>query len=90
MEKIKHLDVVFTSDERRNKEIDTRIGKLKAVPRKLYLSVVTKRELSNTVTLLVFKSVFVPIIIYGLERCILFALSRQYKHYKYTRTSPQN
>jgi len=39
---------VFTSDGKRNKEIDARIGKANAVLREFYRSVVTKRELSNT------------------------------------------
>jgi len=39
--------VVFTSDRRRNEEIDTRIGKVNAVLRELCRSVVTKQVLSN-------------------------------------------
>jgi len=39
----------------------TRAGKANAVLHEFYRSVVTKRELSNTVKLSVFKSVFVPI-----------------------------
>ena len=53
--------VLSTSDESRNKGIDIRIGETNAVLRDLYCSVVTKRELSKTVKLLVFKLVFVPI-----------------------------
>jgi len=45
VEKFKYFEVVFTSDGRRNKEIDTRIGKTNAVLRELYRSVVAKREL---------------------------------------------
>ena len=45
VEKFKFL--LFTSDERHNKEIDTRIGNTSAVLREIYLSVVTKRELSK-------------------------------------------
>jgi len=42
--KNKHLfGVVFTSDQRQNKEIDTWIGKANVVPRELYHSVVNKR-----------------------------------------------
>jgi len=37
----------------------------------LYLSVVTKQELSNTAKLSVFKSVFVPIPTYGHESWIM-------------------
>ena len=36
-----------TSDERYNKEIDTRIGNTSAVLREIYLTAVTKRELSK-------------------------------------------
>jgi len=48
-------------------EIDARIGKANAVLRELYCSVFTKRELSNTAKLSVFKSIFVPILTYGHE-----------------------
>jgi len=48
-------------------EIDTRVGKANTVLRELYRSVATKRELSNTATLSVFKSIFVPILTYGHE-----------------------
>jgi len=65
VEKFKCFGVVFMSDGRRNMEIDTRNGKANAVLCESYRSVVTKQELSNTAKLLVFKSVFVPILIYG-------------------------
>jgi len=45
-----YLPVVFMSDGRRNK-IDTRIGKINALLRELYRSMVTKRELLNTAKL---------------------------------------
>ena len=48
------------SDGRRNKEIDSGIGKVNAVLCELYRSVVTKWVLSNTAKLSVLKSVFVP------------------------------
>jgi len=60
-----YLGVVFTSDESRNKGIDTRIGKANAVLRELYCSVVSKRELSKNAKLSVFKSVFDLILTYG-------------------------
>jgi len=50
-EEFKYSGMVFTSDGRRNKEIDTRIGKANVVLRELYRSVFTKRELSNTAKL---------------------------------------
>jgi len=40
--------VVFTNDEKQNKQIDTQIGKTSKGLRELYLSVVTKREFSHT------------------------------------------
>jgi len=43
----------------------------KRSPASLYLSVVTKRELSNTAKLLVFKSVFLPIFAYGHESWVM-------------------
>ena len=67
VETFKCLGMVFTSDGSRNKEIDTRIGRANAVLRELYFSVVTKRELSKTTKLSVFKSVFVPILTCGHE-----------------------
>ena len=54
------LVVVFTSDERPDKEIDTRMGKANTALRGLYRSVVTNREISNTARLSVVKSVNVP------------------------------
>jgi len=39
--------------------------------RKLYCSVVTKQELSNTAKLSVFKLVFVPILTYGYESWVM-------------------
>jgi len=56
---LKCFGVVFTSVERRNKEIDTRIGKENAVLRELYHFAVTKREFQTPQSY--FKSIFVPI-----------------------------
>jgi len=66
-----YLVVVITSDGRRNKEIDTRIGKANVVLRELCRSVVTKWDLSNTANLAVFKMSFVPILTYGRESLVL-------------------
>ena len=60
VEKFKYLGVVFTSDGRRKEEIDKWIGKVNAVLRELYRSVVTKQDFSKTAKLSVCKSVFVP------------------------------
>jgi len=59
--------VVFTSEGRQSKEIDRRISKTNTVLHVIYLSVVTKRELSIIAKLSAFKSVFVPILTYGHE-----------------------
>jgi len=67
VEKFKYLEVVFTSDGSRNKQIDSRIGEANAVLRKLYCTVVVKQELSRTAMLSGFKSVFVPILTCGHE-----------------------
>jgi len=58
VEKFQHLALVFTSDKRRNREIDTRIGKANAILRELYRSVVTKWEHLNIVKLSVYWSQF--------------------------------
>jgi len=67
VETFKHLGVVFTSEGRRNKEINRRIGKAKAELCEFYRSVVTKQQLSNTAKLSLCKSVFAPILTYGHE-----------------------
>jgi len=46
--------------------LDTRMGKASAVMRALQYSVVLKQKLSKNTKLSVFKTVFVPILIYGL------------------------
>ena len=71
MEKFKYLGVAFTSDEKQDKEFDVLSGKASAVMRALHHSVVLKRELSRKAKLLVFKSIFVPILIYGHESWVL-------------------
>ena len=67
VEKFEHLAVAFTSDERQDEELDTRIGKASAVTRAMHYSVVMKRELSEKANLSIFKTVFAPILTYGLE-----------------------
>ena len=59
---VRRVGVVFTSDGRRNEEIDTPIGKANAVVCELYHSFASKRMLSNNAKLSVFRSVFVPIL----------------------------
>jgi len=52
-------------------EIDARIGNDNAVLRELYRSVVTKRELSNTIKLSVFKSIYALILTCGHESWVM-------------------
>ena len=65
VEKFKYLGVAFTSDGRQDEELDTRIGKARAVMRALHYSVIMKRELSKNLS--IFTAVFVPILTYGHE-----------------------
>ena len=67
VETFKYFGVVFTSDESPDKGIDTQMSKTNTVSHELYCYVVTKRELSQNTKLLVFKSVFVSILICGHE-----------------------
>jgi len=71
VDKFKYLGAVFTSDGRKNKEIDTLSDKVNAVLSELHRSVVTKQELSNTTKLSVFRLVFVPILTCGHEFCVM-------------------
>ena len=64
VEKFKYIVVVFTSGGRRSDEADGWIAKDKAVLHEIYCSVVIKWD-SSTTKPSVFKSVFVPILIYG-------------------------
>ena len=66
-EKFKYLGITFSSDDRQDNKLDTHIGKVSAVMRQLYQSVVLKRELCTKTKLSVFRSVFVPILTYGHE-----------------------
>ena len=70
-EKFKYLSVSFTSDGRQNNELYIRIGKASAVMRQLHRSVVLKRKLCTKAKLCIFRSVYVPILIYGHECRIL-------------------
>ena len=70
-EKPKYLGVTFSSDGRPDNELDTSIGKASAVMRQIYQSVVLKRELCTKVKLFVFRSIFVPILIYDNEYWVM-------------------
>ena len=76
IKKVKYLGVAFTSDERQDEELDTRIGKASAVMRALHYSVVMKRELSKKAKLPIFKAVFVPILTYGHESWVMTKRAR--------------
>ena len=52
-------------------DIDTRISNVNTVLWQLYCSVVTKRKLSNTIKLSVFKSIFVLILTFGHESWVM-------------------
>ena len=71
VERFKYLGVAFTSDVKQNEELDTRVGKASAVMRALHYSVVMKRELSKKAKLLIFQTVFVPIVTYGHESWVM-------------------
>ena len=60
VEKFKYLEVTFTSGERQDNELNTRIGMTNAVMRALDYSVVIKRELSKKGKALNFQSSFCP------------------------------
>ena len=67
VEKFKNLGITFKSDKRQDEELDTRIGNSSAVMRALHFSVVMKRESSKKAKLSIFKTVFIPILTYGLN-----------------------
>ena len=71
VEMIKYLGIAFTSVERQDEELDVRSGKASAVMRALHQSVVLKPELSRNTKLLVFKSIFISILIYGHESWVM-------------------
>ena len=71
VEKFKYLGVAFTGNKKKDKELDTRIGKASAVMRALHYLVVMKRELSKKAKLSIFKPVFVLILTYGYESWVM-------------------
>ena len=60
VEKFKYLGVAFTSDRKKEEELDTRTGKAGAVMRALRYLVVMKRELSKKTKLSIFKTFLAP------------------------------
>nr|XP_054600482.1 uncharacterized protein LOC129164434 [Nothobranchius furzeri] len=76
VEEFKYLGVLFTSDGRRDREIDRRIGSASAVMRMLNRSVVVKRELSQKARLSIYRSIYVPILTYGHEHWVMTERTR--------------
>ena len=76
VEEFKYLGILFTSDGRREREIDRRIGAASAVVRTLHRSVVVKRELSQKAKLSVYRSIFVPTLTYGHELWVVTERTR--------------
>lgn len=67
VEEFKYLGVLFTSEGRKECEIDRRIGAASAVMRSLYRSIVVKRELSQKAKLSIYRSIYIPTLTYGHE-----------------------
>ena len=76
VEEFKYLGILFTSEGRREREIDRRIGAASAVMRALNRSVVVKRELSRKAKLSIYRAVYVPILIYGHELWVVTERTR--------------
>uniref|UniRef100_A0A8C6KM13 Reverse transcriptase domain-containing protein n=1 Tax=Nothobranchius furzeri TaxID=105023 RepID=A0A8C6KM13_NOTFU len=70
------LVVLFTSEGRRDQEINRRIGSSSAVMRTLSRSVVVKRELSQKARLSIYRSIYVPILTYGHELWVMTERTR--------------
>ncbi|PWA23723.1 hypothetical protein CCH79_00006096 [Gambusia affinis] len=76
VEEFKYLGILFTNGGRREREIDRRIGAASAVKRALYRSVVVKRELSQKAKLSIYRSIYVPTLIYGPELWVMTERTR--------------
>ncbi|XP_054592057.2 LINE-1 retrotransposable element ORF2 protein [Nothobranchius furzeri] len=76
VEEFKYLGVLFTSEGRRDREIDRRIGSASAVMRTLSRSVVGKRELSQKARLSIYRSIYIPILTYGHELWVMTERTR--------------
>jgi len=76
VEEFKYLGILFTNEGRREREIDRRIGAASAVKRALYRSVVVKRELSQKAKLSIYRSIYVPTLIYGHELWVMTERTR--------------
>nr|XP_054604946.1 uncharacterized protein LOC129166520 [Nothobranchius furzeri] len=76
VEEFEYLGVLFTSEGRRDREIDRRIGSASAVMRTLSRSVVVKREPSQKARLSIYLSIYVPILTYGHELRVMTERTR--------------
>nr|XP_054588625.1 uncharacterized protein LOC129153273 isoform X2 [Nothobranchius furzeri] len=76
VEEFKYLGVLFTSDGRRDREIDRWIGSASAVMRTLNQSVVVKGELIQKARLSIYRSIYVPILTYGHELWVMTERTR--------------
>lgn len=76
VKEFKYLGVLFTSEGRREREIDRRIGAASAVMRALHRTVVVKRELSRKAKLSIYWSIYVPTLTYGHELWVVTERTR--------------
>uniref|UniRef100_A0A8C6KY55 Reverse transcriptase domain-containing protein n=1 Tax=Nothobranchius furzeri TaxID=105023 RepID=A0A8C6KY55_NOTFU len=76
VEEFKYLGVLFISEGKLEREIDSRIGAASAVMRALYRSVVVKRELSQKEKLSIYRSIYVPTLTYGHELWVVTERTR--------------
>ncbi|XP_051931184.1 uncharacterized protein LOC127607121 [Hippocampus zosterae] len=76
VQEFKYHGVLFTSEGRREREIDRRIGAASALMRTLYRSVVEKKELSQRAKRSIYRSIYVPAIIYGHELWVVTERTR--------------
>ena len=76
VKEFKYLGVLFTNEGTMEREIGRRIGAAGAVLQSLYRTVVTKRELSRKAKLSIYRSVFIPTLIYGHERWVMTERTR--------------
>ncbi|PWA16488.1 hypothetical protein CCH79_00004565, partial [Gambusia affinis] len=66
-----YLRILFTNGGRREREIDMQIGAVSAVKRALCRSVVVKRELSQKAKLSIYRSIYIPTLIFGHELWVM-------------------
>ncbi|KAK3561115.1 hypothetical protein QTP86_028310, partial [Hemibagrus guttatus] len=71
VEEFKYLGVLFTSEGRMDRKIDSRLGAAAAVMRSMYRSVVVKKELSRKAKRSIYQSIYVPTLTYGHELWVM-------------------